>query len=226
MATPIIHPADTLAQVHDSVRVRITSDVADAKIHYTTDNNEPDQNSPLFDHPFFVSKPTTIKAKAYLEGNEPSFVKSNFIDFINPELNGITYRYYEGIWTKLPDFHKQKVVKTGAVYKFGLDQIFPSKDEFALQFEGKIQINKDGMYQFYIQSNDGTKLFIDGKLVINHDGPHGADMEKTGQIHLAKGKHSIGLDYFQAGGGMFLQLKYSGPDVEKQEVPATVLFTK
>lgn len=226
LATPIIHPADTLAQVHDSVLVKITSDVADAKIHFTIDKSEPDQNSPVFEKPFKVVKPTVVKARAYLDSYEPSFVKTNFIDFINAELNGLTFRYYEGVWTKLPDFPKLKVVKTGTVYQFGLNNIYPSNDEFALQFEGKIQIKKEGTYKFYIQSNDGTKLFIDGKLVIDHDGPHGAEMEKTGQMKLTEGLHPVRLDYFQAGGGMFLQVKYSGPNVEKQEVPAMVLFQK
>jgi hypothetical protein len=38
--------------------------------------------------------------------------------------------------------------------------------------------------------------------------------------------HLIRLNYFQAGGGMFLRVQYSGPDFEKQDVPAMVLFQK
>ena len=82
------------------------------------------------------------------------------------------------------------------------------------------------MYEFFIQSNDGTKLFIDNRLVIDHDGPHGADIEKTGKIKLSEGMHPIRLNYFQAGGGMYLRVQYSGPEIEKQEVPAMVLFQK
>ncbi|MFA5327899.1 MAG: PA14 domain-containing protein [Prolixibacteraceae bacterium] len=112
------------------------------------------------------------------------------------------------------------------VYQFGFDRIHPDKDEFALQFDGKLLIKAAGEYEFYLLSNDGTKLFVDGKQVIDNDGPHGADSEKTGSLNLSEGKHAIHLDYFQAGGGMFLQLKYSGPGVEKQEVPAMMLFQK
>jgi len=226
LTNPIIHPADTLAQVHDSIKIRITSDVAEAHIHYTTDNSEPDSTSKLYTKPFPVSEPTVIKAKAILNGYDPSFTKTNFIDFINPKINGLTYKYYEGVWTRLPDFSKFPVIKTGTVYKFGLDQIIPTKDEYALTFDGVIQIKIAGIYEFYIQSNDGTRLFIDNKVVINHDGPHGADIEKTGKIPLLKGNHHIRLHYFQAGGGMYLQVKYSGPGIDKQEVPAMVLFQK
>ena len=125
---------------------------------------------------------------------------------------------------KLPDFSKQKVVKTGTVYEFGLDKIIPTQDEFALSFKGSLKIEKAGNYEFFIQSNDGSKLFIDNKLVIDHDGPHGADIEETGKFFLTEGMHPVKLDYFQAGGGLYLSVKYSGPGIEKQVLPARYLF--
>jgi len=206
--------------------VNITSDVAEAKIYYTTNNSEPDSNSLLFKNPFYVSQPTVIRARVFLTGYESSFTKTNYIDFINPEVNGLTYKYYEGIWTKLPEFSKLPVVKSGTVYEFGLDKIIPTRDEFALSFDGMIQIKNDGIYEFYIQSNDGSRLFINNELVIDHDGPHGADIEKKGKIKLSKGIHPLRLNYFQAGGGLYLRVQYSGPDIEKQGVPAMVLFQK
>jgi hypothetical protein len=226
LSNPIILPADTLAIKNDSVKITIKFDVAEAKIYFTTDNSEPDNNSKLYQEPFFISEPTLIKAKAYLEGHEPSFTKSNYIDFIDPETNGLTYKYYEGIWTKIPDFSKYPVIKSGTVYKFSLDDIIPAKDEYALKFEGRIQIKETGSYEFFIQSNDGTKLFIDNELVIDHDGPHGADIEKTGKVKLTEGMLPIRLDYFQAGGGMFLKVQYSGPGIARQELPAMSLFKK
>ena len=226
LSNPIIHPGDTLAQVHDSVMVNITSDVAEAKIYFTTDGSEPDSTSYLFKKPFGVSKPSVIKAKVFLNGYKPSSTKTNFIDFINPDVNGLIYKYIEGVWTKIPDFSKFPVIKSGIVYKFGLERIIPTKDEFALTFDGMIHIKKDGVYQFYIQSNDGTRLFVNNNLVINHDGPHGADIEKTGKISLSAGVYPIKLSYFQAGGGMYLLVQYSGPGIEKQEIPAMVLFQK
>lgn len=225
-ATPIIHPADTLANVQDTVWVKISSDASRAQIHYTTDNSDPDQNSMVYVRPFAVTKPTIVKAKAFEENCPPSSIKSNFIDFVDPKRNGLTYKYYEGKWNELPEFSGLKVQNAGVVYQFGLDHIQPVKDEFALQFDGKLLIKTAGEYEFFLLSNDGTKLFIDDKQVIDNDGPHGADQEKAGQIKLSAGKHAIHLEYFQAGGGMFLQLKYSGPQIEKQEIPAMLLSQK
>jgi len=52
---PIIHPADTLALMHDSVNISITSDVSEAHIYYTTDNSEPDSTSALYKAPFYIT---------------------------------------------------------------------------------------------------------------------------------------------------------------------------
>jgi hypothetical protein len=62
--------------------------------------------------------------------------------------------------------------------------------------------------------------------VIDHNGPHGADIEKSGSIELSEGMHPFKLEYFQAGGGLFLQLEYTGPGVQRQIIPPQVLFRK
>ena len=91
---------------------------------------------------------------------------------------------------------------------------------------GKLLIRKAGTYEFFLRSNDGSRLFIDNQMVIDNDGPHSADSEKQGQVELSEGMHPIRLHYFQAGGGMFLELKYAGSGVEKQTIPATVIFRR
>jgi alpha-L-rhamnosidase len=224
LSNPIIHPSDTLAQAHDSVQMRITSDVPEAVIRFTTDGTDPTPSSPVYKTPFYLKKPTELRAKATLEGYEPSFVKVNFIDFIDPKINGLNYKFYVGKWTKLPDYAPLTPLKSGVVYRLSLDEIVSTNDEFAMTFEGKIQIKKDGEYQFYIQSNDGSKLFINNQLVVDHDDQHGADIEKIGKITLAKGTYPLRLNYFQAGGGMYLRVQYTGPGIDKQDVPAMVLL--
>jgi hypothetical protein len=226
LSSPIIYPGDTLVQQNDTVKVKITSDVLEAKIRYTIDGSEPDTTSAIYDQPFHVTKPTLIKAKAFLDGSDPSCTKINSVNFINQNVNGLTYQYFEGVWKKIPDFRRIPVIRSGIVYQIGLDKIIPGKDEFGLLFSGTIQIEKDGFYEFFLQSNDGSSLIIDNKLIIDNDGLHGADAEKKGHVNLTMGRHPIRINYFQAGGGMFLRLQYAGPNIGKQEVPATVLFQK
>ena len=226
LSAPVIKLYNTFAFEGDSVEVVITAGVPDANIYYTTDGTEPTENSKIYEKPLQITTSSVIKAKSAKESYDASCTQSRSLEFINHDLNGIHYNYYEGKWMKLPDFANQKVVKTGKIYQFSLDNIIPTQDEFALSFSGSLKIDEAGDYEFFIQSNDGSKFFIDNQLVISHDGPHGADIEKTGKIKLTKGLHPFRLDYFQAGGGLFLSVKYSGPGIEKQELPARHLFVK
>ena len=82
---------------------------------------------------------------------------------------------------------------------------------------------EDGFYNFYSKSDDGTKLYIDDKLIISNDGRH-APIEVQGFASLKKGFHKFELEFFQAGGGVDLKASIEGPNLKKQEIPATMLF--
>ena len=226
LTSPIIYPADTLVNQNDTVTIRISSDVPEANIHFTLDGSEPNNQSLVYKSPIKLTNTAIIKAKVFMEGVAPSTIKTTFVNYIDTRTNGLTYSYYEGVWKKLPDVQNLPIAKQGVIYKVSLDKIIPTKDEFALKLEGKILIEQDGDYEFCLMSNDGSKLFIDNKLIINNDGLHGAEADVPGKVRLTRGLHPIRLAYFQAGGGMFLKLSYAGPGFAKQEVPATVLFQK
>ena len=67
---------------------------------------------------------------------------------------------------------------------------------FAIDYTGNIWISQAGKYRFTLESDDGSALFIDGRLVINNDGIHPVILKK-GSNHLKAGKHSIRVAYFQ-----------------------------
>ncbi len=226
LPAPVIHPSDTMVNIHDSIPVNITADISGPGIYYTTDGSEPDTLDYPFSKIFYVKNPVLIRAKTIVSGFESSFSTSSRIDFIDETVNGLNVEYYVGEWNKMPDFSVLKSAKTGSATSFTLEKISSPKDKFALLFEGKIRIEKAGTYKFYIRSNDGTRLFVDNKLVVDNDGSHGADFEKSSSVTLSEGVHPVKLQYFQAGGGMFLNVKYSGPEIEKQMIPAAVLFRR
>jgi alpha-L-rhamnosidase len=226
LPTPVIHPGDTLVSIHDSIRVTISADLAGSKTYYTLNGSEPDTLSTLYTKPFHLSKPGEIRAKSFKKGYETSFTSTSHYNFVDPATNGLSVSYYEGAWSRLPDFSKLPVVKKGEVYEFSLEKIVSARDQFGLIFEGKIKITKPGSYDFFVLSNDGSRLFIDNNLVVDNDGAHSADSEKSGKIMLTEGLHPVKLQYFQAGGGMFLNVLYAGPGVDKQKVPATAIFRR
>ncbi len=93
---------------------------------------------------------------------------------------------------------------------------------FALQTTTTLQVPTEGDYVFQMNSDDGSKLSIDGKLLIDNDGLHQAfgpgpeDSQTVGQkeatVRLTAGDHALALDYFQ--GPKFriaLELKWKKP---------------
>ncbi len=67
---------------------------------------------------------------------------------------------------------------------------------FAIDYKGKIYLKKGGTYTFSLLSDDGSKLLIDGKTVIDNDGIH-PPVEKFGSVRLGRGLHDIEVQYFQ-----------------------------
>ncbi len=95
-------------------------------------------------------------------------------------------------------------------------------DEFALRFTGMIQIPASGKYMFSISSDDGSRLYVDNKLLINNDGLHGM-VEKQGAVDLLAGSYPIVVTYFDNGGGDGLEVRWMGPGFKKQPIPASAL---
>src|SRR5690606_11240587 len=75
-------------------------------------------------------------------------------------------------------------------------------------------VPETGIYTFYLKSDDGSKLYLDGELLIDNDGSHDTST-KTGLKALKKGMHPVRLDYFEDFLGAHLQLHFSGPTVGK-----------
>ena len=135
---------------------------------------------------------------------------------------GLNYSYYEGTWNTLPNFASLSPRKTGTVANFSLSPKLRN-DHYSFQFDGFIEITTAGNYKFYTSSDDGSKLYINSKEVVNNDGLHGM-VERSGSIYLGAGKHQIKGTYFEKAGGDNLEVKYSGPGVSKQTIPNNKLF--
>ena len=74
------------------------------------------------------------------------------------------------------------------------------------------------VYEFFLKSDDGSRLTINGQQVIDNDGEHGA-REKNGKITLKKGEHKVELDYFQGPRyRIALQLFWKTPSNTRKEI--------
>jgi alpha-L-rhamnosidase len=226
LPAPTISPADTLVEMPNKAFVKIQQIMSGQRplqVRFTLDGSEPDSTSILYNGPFTVDHTVVVKAKLFQDGHTAGLTASQIVQFVDPHHNGLQFKRYNGLRKKLPDFGKLKPERTGKLYYFSLEKIVGKDDLFAAEFYGQIKIDRPGRYTFYVLSNDGSKLFLDGKLVVDNDGQHGAE-ERSGSIQLTAGLHDYRLAYFQAGGGMLLKVSYAGPEIGKQEIAADRLY--
>ncbi len=81
---------------------------------------------------------------------------------------------------------------------------------------------KSGKYTFYVASDDGSRIYLNDKLLVNNDGLHGMS-EKSASVDLSAGLHDLVVTYFDNGGGDGLKVTWSGPGFKKQEIPEKYL---
>ncbi|MEO1172425.1 MAG: PA14 domain-containing protein, partial [Myxococcota bacterium] len=74
-----------------------------------------------------------------------------------------------------------------------------------IRYYGRITV-AGGPMEFALRSRDGSRLFIDGELVIEHDGVHSAS-EAVGARSLSAGAHDIVVEYFNRDGEAELSLR-------------------
>jgi cytochrome c553 len=126
------------------------------------------------------------------------------------------FAYYEGGWDRLPDFTKLKPNETGVAAAFDLVAARRHND-YALVFDGVFKIEKEGQYKFWLSSDDGSKLYIDDKLVVDNDGVH-PPKTVTNSTRLSVGLHRVRVAFFQAGGGDELSVEISGSGLAQQNL--------
>ncbi|MBQ7190150.1 MAG: hypothetical protein IJR99_12110, partial [Kiritimatiellae bacterium] len=95
-------------------------------------------------------------------------------------------------------------------------------DRFAARYSGFLDVPADGTYTFALSSDDGSRLWIDGVLAVDHGGAHSFS-RRAAQVWLAAGAHDILLLYFENGGAAGLELSWSGPGFGEEAVPASSL---
>lgn len=213
----------------DSMSVELECFRAGAEIRYTIDGSEPVKNSLLYAKPLKLEKSTIVKAGAFWDNGVESRVITYRIERVSPLrsrkgkdlIPGLCMSVFHGDWRELPGFDgltpdSQKVVEDLELNP-GMER------HYALQWRGVLQVPKTGVYVFYTVSDDGSRLFIDGRQVVDNNGVHGK-RERFGAVALEKGFHPLVVQYFQRTGGRMLQVIFEGPGLERQKIPSSRLF--
>lgn len=97
-------------------------------------------------------------------------------------------------------------------------------NQYGVELTGSIWIPATGNWTFYLSSDDGSELVVDGTPLVDHDGLHGMT-ERTGTIALTQGQVvSIRVRFFERNSYQGLILSWSGPDQSKEVVPESAFF--
>jgi hypothetical protein len=94
------------------------------------------------------------------------------------------------------------------------------------RWTGELQAPTTGDYTFYAIGDNGFRLWIDGKLVIDHWAPDWDNEQTSAAVHLTAGeRHIVRTELFQDTGGANLHVSWAGPGIAKSIVPESAFFT-
>ena len=100
------------------------------------------------------------------------------------------------------------------------------EDNFALEANGYLNIKNPGVYSIRMWSDDGSRLYINGQLIVDNDGLHGT-VYKEAKVNFKAGYYPIRMEFFQGAGGKFLSFNWKPVDAgEYQTVPMEFLYHK
>ncbi|KAI7264792.1 hypothetical protein KC345_g8729 [Hortaea werneckii] len=142
--------------------------------------------------------------------------------------HGLLGQYYTG--TETFDFSDYQSTRIDSQINFSnLDPVLQTwagrSDDANIRWTGRIMAPESGDYTFYMIGDNGFRLWLDDQLVIDH-WTNDWDVEQTSTpVSLQAGvKHTFKVEYFEDFGGSNLYLRWSGPGIEKQIVPASAFY--
>ncbi len=235
----VINPPHIEAEtdiLYDKMEVSLSTGVPGVEVHYTTNGDSPDKQSPLYKKgsPIIVEGNATIKAALFRDGERVSETREKVFKkeaplpaiIVETPKPGLLYGYYEGMWSNVPDFDKLGPNKEGVAYFCDLSKA-DRGELFGIRFSGYINVPETGVYRFYAMHNDGCNVEIGGQQVLKSKNRVIDDTIKKETIGdpivLEKGTHSFKVDYFQRIDHAILELDWSGPGFTRQTVKAQVL---
>jgi hypothetical protein len=200
-----------------SMSVAAEKQQPDFIVRYTTDGSAPINSSMVFEQPLTINAATTVQARMFNKAGHGTATSTQTYKPVSAG-TGLRYRLFNGSWTRMPDVSKLTPVFESVATDLNVESRQFETDNWAMVLDGNFDVDSAGEYTFYLNSDDGSKLYIDDQLVIDNDGDHSL-LELSGVTTLNAGKHKLRIDFFEAGGEAILELDVAGPDGERRPFP-------
>ncbi|MCG8553808.1 MAG: alpha-L-fucosidase, partial [Proteobacteria bacterium] len=216
----------------DATQFRIGSDRSGV-LRYTLDGSDPTPESARFEGtPVRLASGAKVRAQLFRDGRPASPIAERTLSKVKPlpaarrplpERPGVRVAYYEGQWNALPDFSTERPKQVQIGTRVTIPDRIARRNHFGLEFRSWLRVPKTGMYRFHLSSDDGSRLWIGDKLLVDNDGLH-SPRDKAGEVALQAGLHALRVAYFESGGHEVCELFYEGPGIAKRTLPAPDLF--
>lgn len=128
----------------------------------------------------------------------------------------VRYKLYQGEFRRVGEYDTATVTSEGALDRFSQAAVEKS-GRFGLMFTGTLDVPKDGLYAFTVETPGATRLAIDGRDVV-------VPLERGGQpgtVMLKAGTHTFRADMLQTGSGRpSFEVLVEGPGIASHAITA------
>jgi hypothetical protein len=148
---------------------------------------------------------------------------------------GLAVTYYDKKIRHLDELAKDKKLARKARsgkpvlfldHRFGRGEVFDSgkKQAVVMRMSGFVHFVRSGRYAIRANSNDGIRIFVDGRMIVNDPDVHAARLTVPGIAVVEKpGWYPVLIQYFQRKGTAALSLFWQEPGSDRYVViPAGV----
>lgn len=213
-APRIVADSDVFVRPMD---VRLEASSPELEVRYTTDGSDPNSSAQRCEGPIRIAESCTLKAQAFHGADPVSGVSSAKFERVEPRASTVVQGSRPGLqcwrtagdYTVVPSVDTVPIAgwRTNSVVLPWPDSATPA-ERIGLNFTGFIDVPRDDVYVFELASDDGSRLWIDDKVVVDNDGLH-STVTKRGRIALAAGSHEFNMGWFNRTGGAELSLKWA-----------------
>ena len=136
---------------------------------------------------------------------------------------GLTGNYFNGMNFETPVYSRTDAT-INVDWGGGSPNAAVNIDQFSARWSGQVQPKYSGEYTFFVNSDNGRRLWINGQLVIDK-WIDDWNIDYSGKITLTAGqKYDIKLEYFENNGGAGAKLEWSHASQTRQVIPQTQLY--
>ena len=138
------------------------------------------------------------------------------------EGGGLNAKYYDNQW--LLDEPVIERVDPTINFNWGSNIVTQfGRDYVSIRWWGKVRPLTSEPYNFYLDADDGVRLYVDHKLIIDMWEPNSVEKKATAEL-TAGSYHDLKIEYKELTGDAYVRLEWSSRSLRKQIIPPSQLF--